>query len=1003
MNTFLTLLLVCLFAADICTAMELVTKSPTSVSSGGHSFRPVISADGSRIAFISHAHNLVTNDNRREWLDVFLRDAAASNTMLISVTASGSGGGDGNSASASMSSNGQFIAFASEAGDLVVGDTNRSSDVFVRDVQAGITRLISVDASGNAPLEPATNSIIPLSGNPLLSSDGRWIFFESRATNLTSLPDLTNVQGVNSVDVFARDLHSNVTTHITRSAVSEQGANASSELMSITPNGQRVAFISRATDLEARSTNFMVNVFVRDMASNVTYWASSSLDYANGYRCMSATLSENGRYVAFVVAPTNGVPTLFRRDLENGALMLLGTNVSERATPQITANGRFVVFETGTNIFRWDGNNGLTELVNIATNGLPTTNGIARQATLSADGNTVVFLSDSSELTMNNAGSAFQLYARDIAAGVTHLLTVDAHGQPTGAGNEASTVALARDVARVAFDTAATGLVSDDENRASDVFVRDVSDAVTELVSVRHPSLPRRTGVGHTLLGTGSVSADGRYIAFASYDNDLVTGDTNGASDVFIHDTTTGTTVTPGFSNYSARFPVLSADGRYLTYSQTLFGQPVGQIHRFDRLAGRNEMVANAQPTSPGKRAISTNGNLIAYLNGGTLFLKNMSTGTNLNLGPATSIPVLNDVPVDAVFTPDGRFVLFKSTELYAYDLLNNRRHLVNEGYPANPYASEISCVSGNSRFVVFRFTFSSALVIHDLFSETNSFLYNGMDAAISAEGRFVTFTPSYTSDPWYSQIVVLDRQSGGMELVTRTTTGNPAAAQGLRIPVISADGRFVVFGASASNLVSNDTNNVGDVFVRDRLLGTTTLVSQNVNQGVGNAASSVRVVMAADGRTVVFQSMASDLVSGDYNDKRDIFVLKLAGTDSDADGLDDDWEAAYFNTLARNGLGDFDDDGVSDGLEFRGGTDPTDANSVFRVLTLAAVGGGLKQVLWTGNPSRSYRAEFKDNLGAANWTGLTGSIYWNGTTASTTDTSAGAATNRFYRVIQLP
>jgi Tol biopolymer transport system component len=84
-----------------------------------------------------------------------------------------------------------------------------------------------------------------------------------------------------------------------------------------------------------------------------------------------------------------------------------------------------------------------------------------------------------------------------------------------------------------------------------------------------------------------------------------------------------------------------------------------------------------------------------------------------------------------------------------------------------------------------------------------------------------------------------------------------------VRKPVISGDGRFVVFGSRASDLVTNDLNNYPDIFVRDRLLGTTMLISRNVNGTSGNAASMLRPIMAADGRTVVFHSMASDLVEG--------------------------------------------------------------------------------------------------------------------------------------------
>jgi len=113
------------------------------------------------------------------------------------------------------------------------------------------------------------------------------------------------------------------------------------------------------------------------------------------------------------------------------------------------------------------------------------------------------------------------------------------------------------------------------------------------------------------------------------------------------------------------------------------------------------------------------------------------------------------------------------------------------------------------------------------------------------------------------------------------------------RWPQISGDARYLVFTSESSDLVDNDFNNASDIFMRDLVAGTTMLLSINP-QGTssGNKLSS-RPVLAPDGRTVAFQSFASDLVAGDYNNTRDIFVVRLASPDDDQDGLDDDWELA--------------------------------------------------------------------------------------------------------------
>jgi len=159
---------------------------------------------------------------------------------------------------------------------------------------------------------------------------------------------------------------------------------------------------------------------------------------------------------------------------------------------------------------------------------------------------------------------------------------------------------------------------------------------------------------------------------------------------------------------------------------------------------------------------------------------------------------------------------------------------------------------------------------------------------------------------------------------------------------------------------------------------------------------------MSGDGRTVVFHSAFNQLVPHDFNDKLDVFSIVLA-RDIDDDGLDDDWEVAHFGNLSRDGSGDYDMDGARDRDEFLATTDPTNGGSVFRVMALIPVNGGSRQVTWEGNPALTYRVEYKDDLNIPNWTTLSGTISWNGSTASIIDTSAGTSPNRFYRAVRLP
>ena len=1024
-----------------------VGSSPvhTSASAAGSSFNPAFSADGHHLVFVSHAHNLTVDDFHGMALDVFARDLVNSNTILVSVSSIGFGGANADANYPSISSNGQFIAFASRASNLVPGDTNDAIDVFVRDVVNETTRLVSVDVNGNSPVDPAPASVVPLAGNPLISADGRWVFFESRATNL-----IAGGASLDSVNVYARDTWSNVTVLVSADATGMAGADGNSRLGSITPDARFAAFSSTATNFITGLTNTGVSIYLRDMPGGQIVWATT-----NCIGCDSPVIDASGRVIAYFSRGTDGMgnvvetdsASVLREDRLTGDRIPLGEATNLFNPIQMSANGSVIAYNQkatgGSIVYVWKPATG--------------TNGVAgtTAAGLGSDGNFLAVVS---------GGQLNRINLTDSDS--SELITTATNALQSTSSFAFSTVAVSPDGNFIAFDSTATDLVNGDLNGASDIFLRDMNAGVTELITKAVPSRPSATAFAHSFLGLNSLSADGRFVVSLRYDDPSAYRDTNGWPDVFVHDVVNGVSAAASISSnaYVTNFdggadpvvtsventnafegPIISADGAIIFATRrTTAGQTrIYGSTRSNALAGAGmEPVSRGvSPTENGDAfgpSVSSNGLLLVFTSTSTdlvegisdgnltgdVFLRRITVLTNGLLGGSNELISVsmsgaagNGMSSNGVISADGRWVIFESAArdlttdnlggmvgLYARDLSFNETHLASVGPNGNNqwgYVPGSAAVSGNSRFVAFA-SANIYLVVHDLITRTSVIAAEPVvrSPSLNFDGRFVAYVKRPTGAN-FDQIYVRDLQGAQTDLASANLAGAMGNGNS-SAPLLSGDGRYVVFQSRASDLVAGDLNGANDIFVRDRLLGVTTIVSGNSLGQAGNGPST-RPVLAADGRTVAFQSFASDLVGGDYNDKRDVFILKLGGADTDGDGMDDDWEVAYFGDLSRDGSGDFDGDGVTDLQEFRAGTDPTNGNSVFRVLTVTPMGGGSTRVMWSGNPDRTYRVEYKDDLSLPDWTALSGATAWNGSTASLTDLGATASGHRYYRVVRLP
>jgi Tol biopolymer transport system component len=266
-------------------------------SGGGAS----ISADGRFVAFTSVASNLVPGDTNAQ-PDVFLHDRQTGKTTRVSVRSTADQA-NSNSYSPSISADGRYVAFQSNASNLITGDTNGADDIFVHNRQTGKTSRVSVRSNGNQADH--------VSWAPSISADGRFVAFASHA-------HLVRGDTNDAADIFVHDRQTGKTTRVSVRSNADQ-ANRRSDEPSISANGRFVAFHSFASNLITGDTNHTVDVFVHDRTTGTTTRVSvrSNADQANDFS-YSPSISAAGRYVAFhsyatnlITGDTNDMPDVF--------------------------------------------------------------------------------------------------------------------------------------------------------------------------------------------------------------------------------------------------------------------------------------------------------------------------------------------------------------------------------------------------------------------------------------------------------------------------------------------------------------------------------------------------------------------------------------------------------------------------------------------------------------------------------------------------------------------
>ncbi|MFO0984854.1 MAG: hypothetical protein U1E76_24525 [Planctomycetota bacterium] len=417
-----------------------------------------------------------------------LSSAFAGVTERLSVDSNGSQV-DGASWSTGLSADGRYVVFTSLATDLVPGDTNDAADVFVHDRVTGATMLVSVDSNGVQGNGPSGSDWIGFQtiASPAVSADGRFVAFTSMATNLVAGD--TN----DEVDVFVHDCITGLTERVSVDSHGAQGnARSGYQSVTISADGRIVAFDSWATDLVPGDTNGASDIFVHDRETGQT--TRVSVD-SNGYEAnagsWASALSADGAWIAFDSFASNLVPG--------------------------DMNANSDVFVHGIEM-------GQTVRVSVAAGGTEA-NGGSLLPSICANGTRVVFQSNATNLVTEHVTDE-HVYLHDLGTGDTVLVSLDERGRPMpNPSNLLLQKQLSGDGRFVIFTSYGTAFPPP----PSRVFVHELACRQSTLVAVNSNGDPAQES------DFGSLSYDGQLCAFASWGDNLVPGDTNGAVDIFGH------------------------------------------------------------------------------------------------------------------------------------------------------------------------------------------------------------------------------------------------------------------------------------------------------------------------------------------------------------------------------------------------------------------------------------------------------------------------------------
>ena len=408
-----------------------LSETTLALEADSSSFSVKLSDDGRFAVFQTNATNLIAGDINAA-SDVVLKDLQ---TGILTCMSCAAGGvvGDGASTSPAISGDGRFVAFQSAATNLVAGDSNIATDVFVREIATGALEIAS-RVTGVAGAQGLATS-----GQARLSSTGQFVVFSSTATNLVSGD--TNTQA----DAFVRDRLTSVTSRV---SVATGGAQASGGVggataSTISADGRFVVFTSGQQTLSAGDTNTLTDAFLHDR-QNVSTERLTSTAGSTG-SCLDPTISPDGSMVAFSSTFTDLVP---------------GDTNAVRDT--------FYRARTGTVLTR------------IAAAGAVEANGALEVPSFNGNGTKIAFQSAASNLVAGDTNASNDIFSLAIATGVISRVSVSTAGIEANGSSTFPWYAGASDI--VAFSSGASNLIANDANASVDTFANRLSSVDPDIL-----------------------------------------------------------------------------------------------------------------------------------------------------------------------------------------------------------------------------------------------------------------------------------------------------------------------------------------------------------------------------------------------------------------------------------------------------------------------------------------------------------------------------------------